>query len=182
MSRIGRLPIPIPKGVTVKQETGAVLVEGPKGKDRHAMPPKISVSLNDGTVSVRREGDDRQTRALHGLIRKLIANSVTGVSTGFARTLEIVGVGYRAEARGNALHLSLGYSHPIVYQLPPGIQAKVDRQVIITLEGNNRQVLGEVAAQIRGLRPPEPYKGKGIKFAGEIIRRKAGKAAGAGGR
>jgi large subunit ribosomal protein L6 len=182
MSRIGRLPIPIPKGVTVKHEAGAVLVEGPKGKDRHTMPPRISVSLNDGTVVVQREGDDRQTRALHGLTRKLLSNSVTGLSTGFTRTLEIVGVGYRAEARGKALHLSLGYSHPIVYQLPPGIEAKVERQVVITLEGNNRQVLGEVAAQIRALRPPEPYKGKGIKFAGEIIRRKAGKAAGAGGR
>jgi large subunit ribosomal protein L6 len=182
MSRIGRLPIQIPQGVTIKQESGAVLIEGPKGKDRHAIPPKISVSLEDATLSVQRAGEDRQTRALHGLTRKLLANSVTGVSTGFTRTLEIVGVGYRAEARGNALHLSLGYSHPIVYQLPPGVTAKVDRQVVIALEGNNRQILGEVAAQIRALRPPEPYKGKGIKYADETIRRKAGKAAGAGGR
>jgi large subunit ribosomal protein L6 len=182
MSRIGKLPITVPKGVTVKVEGSQVTVAGPKGNDVHTVPAPIQVTVHDGVVAVTRVNDDAATRALHGLVRKLVANSVTGVSTGFTRTLEIVGVGYRAEVRGRALQLSLGYSHPIVYQLPPGVDAKVDRQVIVTLEGNNKQVLGEVCAQIRALRPPEPYKGKGIKYAGEQIRRKAGKAAGAAGR
>jgi large subunit ribosomal protein L6 len=182
MSRIGRLPIAIPKGVTVKPDGGSVFVEGPKGKTTHALPPRIAVTVADGTVTVTREADDRQTRSLHGLTRKLISNSVTGLSTGFTKTLEIVGVGYRAEVKGRAIQFSLGYSHPIVYQLPTGIDAKVDRQVVVTLEGNDRQLLGEVSAQIRALRPPEPYKGKGVKYADERIRRKAGKAAGAGGR
>ncbi|MGH7788272.1 MAG: 50S ribosomal protein L6 [Candidatus Binatia bacterium] len=182
MSRIGRLPIPIPKGVTVKPEGSTVMVEGPKGKDKHTLPALVSVTVADNLVTVARANDGREARALHGLTRNLLANSVTGVSTGFTRVLEIVGVGYRAEVKGKAVHLSLGYSHPIVYQLPPGVEAKVDKQTVVTLEGNNRQMLGEVASQIRGLRPPEPYKGKGIKYAGEKIRRKAGKAAGAGGR
>ena len=182
MSRIGKLPIAIPKGVTVRVADSTVLVEGPKGKDAHTIPGAITVAVNGGVVNVTRAGDDNATRALHGLVRKLVANSVVGVSTGFTRTLEIVGVGYRAEVKGKALQLSLGYSHPIVYQFPPGIDAKVDRQVIVTIEGNNKQVLGEVCAQIRALRPPEPYKGKGIKYANEQIRRKAGKAAGAAGR
>jgi len=182
MSRIGKLPISIPKGVTVKVDGATVLVEGPKGKDRHTVPPQITVSVRDGVVTCARADDSNATRALHGLVRKLVANSVAGVSTGFTRTLEIVGVGYRAEVKGKALQLSLGFSHPIMYQLPPGIEAKVDRQVVVTIEGNNKQLLGEVCAQIRALRPPEPYKGKGIKYAGETIRRKAGKAAGAAGR
>lgn len=182
MSRIGRLTIAIPKGVTVKQDGASVQVEGPKGKAQHALPPRIHVAVADGTVTVSRDGDDRKTRALHGLTRKLISNSVIGLSTGFQKTLEIVGVGYRAEVKGRAVQFSLGYSHPIVYQLPPGIDVKVDRQVVVTLEGNDKQLLGEVSAQIRALRPPEPYKGKGVKYADERIRRKAGKAAGAGGR
>jgi large subunit ribosomal protein L6 len=174
--------ITIPKGVTVKREGGAVLVEGPKGAARHALPPRIGIDVADGSATVTRAADDRKTRSLHGLTRKLIANSVTGLSTGFQRTLEIVGVGYRAEVKGRAIQFSLGFSHPIVYQLPPGIEAKIERQVVVTLEGNDKQLLGEVSAQIRALRPPEPYKGKGVKYAGEHIRRKAGKAAGAGGR
>jgi large subunit ribosomal protein L6 len=182
MSRVGRLPITLPKGVTVKVDGATVTVEGPKGKDQHAVPGQIAVAVKDGVVTCTRDGDDNATRALHGLVRRLVSNSVTGVSSGFSRTLEIVGVGYRAEVKGRALQLSLGYSHPIVYQLPPGIEAKVDRQVVVTIEGNNKQLLGEVCAQIRALRPPEPYKGKGIKYADERIRRKAGKAAGAAGR
>jgi large subunit ribosomal protein L6 len=125
--------------------------------------------------------DDRRGRALHGLTRKLLANMVEGAARGFARTLEIVGVGYRAEVRGNALHLSLGYSHPIVYQLPPGVTASVERQTVVTLESADKQLLGQTAAEIRRLRPPEPYKGKGIRYQGEALRRKAGKAAGAAG-
>jgi large subunit ribosomal protein L6 len=182
MSRIGRLPIPLPKGVTVKPDGARIVVEGPKGTAQHLVPPHIKVAVADGTVTVSRESDDRQARSLHGLTRKLIANSVTGLSTGFTRVLEIVGVGYRAEVKGRAIQFSLGYSHPIVYQLPPGVDVKIERQVVVTLEGNDRQMLGEVAAQIRALRPPEPYKGKGIKYSDERIRRKAGKAAGAGGR
>jgi large subunit ribosomal protein L6 len=182
MSRVGKLPIPIPSGVKVRQEGRVVHVEGPKGKEQHKVPDRISVEVGDKTITVKRSGEDRQARSLHGLTRKLLANIVTGLSTGFTQTLEIVGVGYRAEVKGKAIQLSLGYSHPILYQLPEGVNAKVDRQTVLTLEGNNRQVLGEVAAQIRGLRPPEPYKGKGVKYADERIRRKAGKAAGAGGR
>ncbi|MEO8752469.1 MAG: 50S ribosomal protein L6 [Casimicrobiaceae bacterium] len=182
MSRVGRMPIAIPKGVTVKPDGAKVSVEGPKGKAEHTLPPNIAVGVADGTITVTRAADDRQTRALHGLTRNLIANMVTGLSTGFTRTLEIVGVGYRAEVKGRAIQFSLGFSHPIVYQLPPGIDAKVDKQTVVVLEGNNRQMLGEVSAQIRALRPPEPYKGKGVKYADERIRRKAGKAAGAGGR
>lgn len=175
MSRIGRLPVNVPKGVTVKVSGPVVTVEGPKGKDQHTIPDPISIEVKDGVVTFGRGRDDNQSRALHGLVRKLVANSVTGVSTGFTRTLEIVGVGYRAEVKGQALQLSLGYSHPIVYQLPPGIEAKVERQVIVTIEGNNKQLLGEVCAQIRALRPPEPYKGKGIKYDSEKILRKEGK-------
>jgi large subunit ribosomal protein L6 len=182
MSRIGKLAITIPSGVTITQDGSAVVVQGPKGSARHPLPPRIRIAVADGRIAVTRDGDDRRTRALHGLTRKLIANSVTGLSAGFQRTLEIVGVGYRAEVKGKALQFSLGYSHPIVYQLPPGIEAKVDRQVVVTLEGSDKQLLGEVSAQIRALRPPEPYKGKGVKYADERVRRKAGKAAGAGGR
>jgi large subunit ribosomal protein L6 len=179
MSRIGKLPIPVPQTVKVQVSPDAVRVEGPKGKLEHRLPPAIGVELQDGALRVTRQNDARQTRALHGLTQRLVANMVRGVSTGYTCTLEIVGVGYRAEARGQALQLSLGYSHPILFQLPPGVQARVDRQTVITLEAVDRQLLGETAATIRRLRPPEPYKGKGIKYADEVIRRKAGKAAGA---
>ena len=147
------MTIPVPKGVTVKESSGTVSVEDPQGKAQHSLPPRITVAVADGTVTVSREGDDRKTRSLHGLTRKLISNSVVGLSTGFTKTLEIVGVGYRAEVKGRAVQFSLGYSHPIVYQLPPGIDAKVDRQVVVTLEGNDKQLLGEVSAQMRALRP-----------------------------
>lgn len=181
MSRIGRLPIQVPQPVRVRVEKDTVHVEGPKGKLAHRVPPRIHVEVGDGTVRVSREDDARLTRSLHGLTQKLIANMLHGVQSGFAKTLEIVGVGYRAEARGQGLQLSLGYSHPILFQLPAGVTARVDRQTVITLESIDRQLLGETAATIRRLRPPEPYKGKGIKYAGEILRRKAGKAAGAAG-
>jgi large subunit ribosomal protein L6 len=161
MSRVGKLPITVPKGVTVKVDGGKVAIEGPKGKVQHAIPPSISVAVQDGVVTCTREGDSKEGRALHGLIRRLISNSVTGVSTGSrARRDRRRRLSRRRE--GKAVQLSLGYSHPIVYQLPPGIDAKVDRQVILTIEGNNKQLLGEVCAQIRALRPPEPYKEKGI--------------------
>jgi len=182
MSRIGRMPITVPGGVKVHVADHTVRVEGPKGKLSRTVAPEVTIAVEGSNVVVHRHEETRRARGLHGLTRRLVANMVAGVSTGFTRTLEINGVGYRAEARGNVLHLTLGYSHPIAFQLPAGISAKVDRQVVITLEGADRELLGQIAAAIRELRPPEPYKGKGIKYAGETIKRKAGKAAGAGAR
>jgi large subunit ribosomal protein L6 len=181
MSRIGKLPIRVPQAVKVQIVESVIRVEGPKGKLQHQLPPGIKAEFGDGAIRVTRAEETRTARSVHGLTQKLIANMVRGVAEGFTRTLEIVGVGYRAEGRGQALHLALGYSHPILFQLPPGIQARVDKQTVITLEGIDRQLLGETAATIRRLRPPEPYKGKGIKYAEEVLRRKAGKAAGAAG-
>jgi large subunit ribosomal protein L6 len=177
MSRIGRLPVILEKGVKAQLAGDTLKVEGPKGKLQLRIPPRFSVVMSDSRIEVKRPGDTQQERALHGLVRKLVFNMVEGVGKGFTRVLEINGVGYRAEVRGSNIHFTLGYSHPIVYQLPPGVTAKVDRQVVITLESADRQLIGSVAAQIRELRPPEPYKGKGIKYAEEKIRRKAGKAA-----
>ena len=182
MSRIGRMPITVPSGVKVHVADGTVRVEGPKGKLTRALPPEVTIAIDGGTVNVGRAEETRRARGIHGLTRKLVSNMVEGVSKGFTRVLEINGVGYRAETRGTILHLTLGFSHPIAYQLPAGITAKVDRQVVITLEGDDREVLGQVAAALRELRTPEPYKGKGMKYAEETIRRKAGKAAGAGAR
>jgi large subunit ribosomal protein L6 len=181
MSRIGRLPVVLDKGVKAEVANGRVVISGPKGKLEMPIPAGFELNLEDSKLVVKRPGDSRRERALHGLTRKLVANIVEGVSKGFTRVLEINGVGYRAEVKGNAITLSLGYSHPIVYQLPAGVSAKVDRQTVLTLECVDRQLLGSVAAEIRALRPPEPYKGKGVKYADEVIRRKAGKAAGAAG-
>lgn len=181
MSRIGKVPIRLPDGVKIDLAGGTVKVAGPKGKLECSVPPGVKVEVADGKLQVQRQGETRQARSAHGLAQRLIANMVHGVTAGFSRTLEIVGVGYRAEARGQALNLSLGFSHPILFQLPPGVVAKVDKQTVITLESMDRQLLGETAAQIRRLRPPEPYKGKGVRYSDEKIRRKAGKAAGAAG-
>jgi len=181
MSRIGRLPVAIPDGVKVALEGGVVRVEGPKGKLRTEIPAGIQVKIEGNQLRVGREAEERKIRALHGLTRKLIANMVEGVSRGFSRVLEINGVGYRAEVKGTELHLTLGFSHPVVFSLPPGVTATVDRQVIVTLHGADREILGRTAAIMRGLKPPEPYKGKGIKYREEVIRRKAGKAVGAAG-
>src|SRR5262245_15845726 len=182
MSRIGRMPITVPGGVKVHVADGTVRVEGPKGKLSRTVPRECAVAVEGTTVNVSRIEETRRARGIHGLTRKLVANMVDGVSKGFTRVLEINGVGYRAEARGTTLHLTLGYSHPIAFQLPPGITAKVDRQVVVTRGGADRELLGQVAAALRELRPPEPYKGKGMKYAEEKIQRKAGKAAGAGAR
>ena len=178
MSRIGKRPVKIPAGVKVHVADRDVRVEGPKGKLSRRIDPEVTVAVQGDSVSITRRDDSRRARSVHGLARVLIDNMVQGVGKGFTRVLEINGVGYRAEPRGNLLYLTLGYSHPIAYQLPQGVTAKVERQVIITLEGPDREILGEVASAIRGLRGPEPYKGKGVKYVGEQIRRKAGKAGG----
>ena len=178
MSRIGRLPIKLPQGVKVYLADKSVRVEGPKGKLTSALPEDVEIVIESDVIKVSRKSDDKNVRALHGLTRKLIANMVEGVGQGFRRVLEINGVGYRAEVKGQALHLTLGYSHPVVFPLPPGVTASVERQTVITLQSADKRLLGETASHIRGLRPPEPYKGKGIKYQEETIHRKAGKAVG----
>ncbi len=181
MSRIGKLPVPLPAGVKVAVDSSAVRFEGPKGKLQAPIPAGVQVTVEDNIVHVTRDNEQRKLRALHGLTRKLIANMAQGVSLGFTRVLDINGVGYRAEVKGQEIHMTLGYSHPVVFPLPQGVTAAVERQIIITLSGADRQLLGETAAKIRGLRPPEPYKGKGIKYREEFIKRKAGKAVGSAG-
>ena len=178
MSRIGKLPVTIPSGVKVAVDASGVRLEGPKGKLQTSIPAGVKVIVEGNLLRVEREAEERKFRALHGLTRKLIANMAVGVTQGFSRVLEINGVGYRAEVKGQEIHMTLGYSHPVVFPLPPGVTASVERQVIITLNSADRQLLGEMAAKLRSLRPPEPYKGKGIKYREEVIRRKAGKAVG----
>ena len=175
MSRIGRLPVPIPEKVTVAVRDRTVHVEGPKGNLSLAVPPDITVEVAGGKILCRRPSDEKRHRALHGLTRALVANMVAGVTTGFTRKLELVGVGYRAAAQGRALTLSLGYSRPVVYTVPPGIAVEVENQTLITVSGVDKQLVGAVAAKIRSFRKPEPYKGKGVKYLEERIRRKAGK-------
>ncbi|HUM18561.1 MAG TPA: 50S ribosomal protein L6 [Candidatus Nitrosotalea sp.] len=179
MSRIGKKPIPVPQGVKIALEGALVRAEGPKGKLSQSIPSSLSVSMESNVLTVARSSDHRTVRALHGLTRSLLANMVTGVKDGFERKLEIVGIGYRCQIQGKALQLALGYSHPVVFPLPEGIQAEVDRQVSITLRGADKALLGQTAAKLRALRKPDPYKGKGIKYADEYIRRKVGKKAGA---
>jgi len=181
VSRIGKLPITLPAGVKIAVDSSVVRLEGPKGKLASTLPVGVAVKIDGNVVRVERASDERKVRALHGLTRKLIANMTHGVSQGFIRILEINGVGYRAEVKGQELHMTLGYSHPVVFSLPAGVTASVERQVVITLSGADRQLVGEMAAKLRGLRPPEPYKGKGIKYREEVIRRKAGKAVGSAG-
>ncbi|RJP68460.1 MAG: 50S ribosomal protein L6 [Candidatus Abyssobacteria bacterium SURF_17] len=175
MSRIGKNPIQIPDKVKVTVSGQRVFVEGPKGKLEHDVHPRIRVTAEEGRVSVARSDNTRLSRSLHGLTRALIANMVRGVKEGFQKTLEIQGVGYRATKQGAALSFQLGYSHPIVFEPPQGIELFVDRN-IVTVAGIDKQVVGQVAAHIRALRRPEPYKGKGIRYVGERVRRKAGKA------
>jgi large subunit ribosomal protein L6 len=176
MSRIGRKPIPVPQAVRVTVEGRIVRVEGPKGALSHAIPAALTVSLEDGLLLVGRRAEQRTVKALHGLTRSLLANMVHGVKDGFEKKLDIVGIGYRAQLQGRNLVLALGYSHPVVFPLPDGIQAEVDRQVLITVKGFDKALVGQVAAKLRALRPPDPYKGKGIKYSDEVIRRKVGKA------
>jgi len=179
MSRIGKKPIPIPAGVKVNVTNGTVSAEGPKGKLSQPVPSGLSANLDANTLVITRDGDDRRVRALHGLTRALVANMVAGVKDGFERKLDIVGIGYRAQMQGKAIQLALGYSHPVVFPLPEGISAEIERQTAITLRGADKALLGETAAKLRALRKPDPYKGKGIKYSDEVIRRKVGKKAGA---
>lgn len=175
MSRVGRLPIPIPDGVKATIADSSIQVTGPKGTLGQSFPAGIEVSQTEGSLVVSIKSKHKKSSGLHGLTRSLLANMVTGVSKGFEKNLELVGIGYRAELKGNCLHLTLGYSHPIRFELPKGISAKIEKQTKITLEGADKQLLGETAAIIRDLKKPEPYKGKGIKHADEIIKRKLGK-------
>jgi large subunit ribosomal protein L6 len=179
MSRIGKAPIALPKGVTVEIKEGNVIsVKGPKGELTRTVPGAMKVALDNGQVVVTRPDDEENHKALHGLTRTLVANMVEGVTKGFSKQLELVGVGYKAEKRPYGLQLSLGYSHAIEYKAPKGITLSAPQPTQINVEGANKEVVGQVAAEIRSLRPPEPYKGKGVKYVGEQIRRKAGKAGG----
>ncbi len=178
MSRIGRAPIPLPSGVEVDVQDRRVTVTGPRGTLSRELPPDITVRQEDGVLQVERPDDERIHRALHGLSRTLVNNMVVGVTQGFQKDLEIVGVGYRAAAQGpTTLELALGFSHPVRVEAPEGVTFEVPAPTRITVRGNDKEVVGQVAANIRKLRKPEPYKGKGVRYAGEVIKRKAGKAA-----
>jgi large subunit ribosomal protein L6 len=179
MSRIGKKPIPIPQGVKIQIDGARVSAEGPKGKLSQPVPAGLKASVDNGILHIARDNEERHVRALHGLTRSLVANMVTGVKDGFERKLDIVGIGYRAQLQGRNIQLALGYSHPVIFGLPEGITAEIDKQVAITLKGADKALLGETAAKLRSLRKPDPYKGKGVKYAEEVIRRKVGKKAGA---
>ena len=179
MSRTGRNPIAVPDGVKVSVDGQVVSVEGSKGSLSEKMPGGISIAIGDAGVVVERADDSREQRMGHGLARRLVDNMVVGVTAGFSKVLLLTGVGYRADVKGNLVHLTLGFSHPIIYQLPEGVEAAVADQTTIKISGASRQKVGQVAAEIRSLRPPEPYKGKGIRYSDEHVRRKAGKAAAA---
>jgi large subunit ribosomal protein L6 len=180
VSRIGRKPIQITKGVNITKKDGSIVVKGPKGELSARLHPSISFEVGQSELQVTRSSDEKQNRALHGLWRALIQNMVNGVTQGYSRKLEIVGVGYRAEMKGKKLQLLLGYSHPIVFGPPEGVTLETPSQTNIVISGIDKQLVGLVAAKIRSFRPPEPYKGKGVKYEGEYIRRKAGKAAATG--
>ena len=175
MSRIGKKPITLPKGVTAKVVDGAVEVQGPKGKLRQAYPPGINFELADGHLVAKTKTDDPQFGKFHGLARSLVANAVAGVTDGFKRELDIVGVGYRAEVKGRQVIFALGYSHAVVFDIPEGIAIAIEKQTHITVTGVDRQLVGQVAANIRRLRKPDPYKQKGVRYTGEVLKKKAGK-------
>ena len=175
MSRVGKLPVTVPQGVRISLQDTVLQVEGPKGKLQHQIPPGLNIETADNKITVTRAVEQKKVRALHGLTRTLIANMVSGVTQGFKKELEIVGVGYRADISGNVLNLTLGYSHPIKFPLPDGIKGKVDKQVI-TLEGIDKELVGQTAAKVRRLREPDSYKGKGVRYLGEVIKTKVGKS------
>jgi large subunit ribosomal protein L6 len=175
MSRIGKKPIPIPTGVSVTIASGAVEVQGPKGKLRQAVPPGVIFAESKGTIVATLEAEDRALRKFHGLARSLVANAVEGVTEGFKKELDIVGIGYRAEVKGSQVHFALGYSHPVVFNVPPGIDIQIDKQTHLVVSGVDRQLVGQVAANIRNLRKPDPYKQKGVRYTGEVLKKKVGK-------
>ncbi len=182
MSRIGKRPVTAPKGVTMKLESGTLAVKGPKGELKLDVSEsrfgRVKLSMADGSVTVARVNDERDSSMEQGLVRALIQNMVVGVEHGYTKVLDVVGVGYKADLKGKVLNLNLGFSHPIDYPIPAGINIAVDKQARITITGCDKQLVGEVASSIRKLRPPEPYKGKGVRYADEIVRKKVGKAAG----
>ena len=178
MSRIGKKPVSVPNGVTVTVNGPAITVKGPKGELSRKLHPDMQVKVENGTVTVNRPTDEDRHRALHGLTRSLIANMVEGVTQGYKKQLEITGVGYKAEVKPFGLQLALGYSHPVEYRAPAGIKLTAPQPIVVVIEGADKEKVGQVAAEIRALRKPEPYKGKGVKYQGEQIRRKAGKAGG----
>ena len=179
MSRIGRMPIPVPSGTKVQIEDGTLVAEGPRGKVAQPLFEGYPVKIEDGVVTIERTGETGPERAKHGLLRALVANAVQGVSSGFTKQLDIVGVGYRAEVKGPQVQFALGYSHPVIYDIPEGIKIEIEAKANrVTVTGADRQKVGQVAAEIRGLRRPDPYKGKGIKYTNEVLRRKVGKAGG----
>ena len=180
MSRVGRKVIPVPKDVKVQIGADELQIQGPKGKLTTPVPPGISFKLEDGELAASRSNDERQQRALHGLARALASNAVKGVTEGFSRELDIVGVGYKAALEGNKVVFALGYSHPVVYPIPEGIKVAIEKQTHITVTGIDRQKVGQVAAEIRSLRKPDPYKQKGIRYMGEVLKKKAGKAGATG--
>jgi large subunit ribosomal protein L6 len=175
MSRIGKKPIPIPKGVSIRVDADAIEIQGPKGKLRQPFPPGITFEVNDGHILARTVREDPALGKFHGLARSLVANAVLGVTQGFKRELDIVGIGYRAEVKGRQVVFALGYSHPVVFEIPPGIEIAIDKQTHITVTGVDRQQVGQVAANIRSLRKPDPYKQKGVRYTGEVLKKKVGK-------
>jgi large subunit ribosomal protein L6 len=180
MSRIGKMPIAVPKGTRVEMKDGQFIAEGPKGKVQQSLFEGFPVAVDGaGVITIARSGDSGPERSKHGLLRALLANAVLGVSTGFSKQLDIVGVGYRAEVKGSHVQFALGYSHPVIFDIPPGIKIEIEAKINrVTVSGADRQQVGQVAAEIRRLRKPDPYKGKGIKYTNEILRRKVGKAGG----
>jgi len=177
MSRIGKKPVPLPKGITVQKKDGTLKVTGPKGELSASVPPSIGVEIKPNEIVLTRSSDLKSQKALHGTWRALVNNMIRGVSEGFRKKLEIVGVGYKAELKGKKIQFALGYSHPILFEPPQGIKIEIPQPTAVIISGIDRQLVGQVAAKLRSFRPPEPYKGKGVKYEGEYIRRKAGKAA-----
>ena len=175
MSRIGKKPIPIPKGVTVKVAPDAVEVQGPKGKLRQPLPPGVVFAQDEGALIAKLQREDAELGKFHGLARSLVANAVQGVTEGWKRELDIVGVGYRAEVKGKQVHFALGYSHPVVFDVPTGIEVAIEKQTHITVTGVDRQLVGQVAANMRRLRKPDPYQQKGVRYTGEVLKKKVGK-------
>lgn len=176
MSRIGKLPVPIPSGVTVELDGRNFSAKGPKGSLSQMLPKLVKIDIDDANITVTRDSDERESRAMHGLARTLVKNVVDGVTTGFSKTLDIIGVGYRVESKKDYLVFTLGHSHAIYFEVPKGLEAKIESPTKLTISGMDKQAVGQAAAVVRSFRPPEPYKGKGIKYSDEVIRRKEGKS------